>query len=51
VYDNESVVGWGTYEDKLTHEDGMWKFAERRITIHVLTPLKNGWAGPNKIAY
>jgi len=51
VQGSQSIVGWGTYEDRLIQEDGQWKFAERRITIHVLTPIEKGWAGPDKIAF
>lgn len=46
---DQSVIGWGTWEDKIAFEDGRWKFAERVITIMALTPVDKGWAGPDKI--
>ena len=45
----ESVVGWGTWDDRFVFEDGCWKFGERLITILALTPVDKGWAGPDRI--
>ncbi|MBI3951795.1 MAG: nuclear transport factor 2 family protein [Acidobacteria bacterium] len=44
-----SLIGWGTYEDTLILEDGVWKFKKKVITVLVLTPIDKGWAGPDKI--
>jgi len=46
---DESVVGWGTWDDRFVFEDGRWKFRERVITIMALTPIAKGWAGPDRI--
>ena len=46
---DESVVGWGTFEDQFVLEDGRWKLAERFVTILALTPTTRGWAMPDKI--
>ena len=51
VQGSKSIIGWGLYEDILNCENGDWKIQERRITIQVLAPIQNGWAGPNKIDY
>jgi SnoaL-like domain len=40
----ESVIAAGWYEDKYRREDGMWRFAERKIFFHHVVPLKKGWA-------
>lgn len=45
----QSVVGWGTWMDRLVFEDGRWTFAERLIEILALTPVERGWAGPDRI--
>ena len=45
----ESLVGWGNYDDTFVLEDGVLKFKKKVITVMVLTPLKAGWAGPDKI--
>lgn len=49
VRGEQSVVGWGTWDDRFVCEDGCWKFGERVITILALTPIDRGWAGPDKI--
>jgi len=46
---SESLVGWGNYDDTFVLEDGVLKFKKKVITVMVLTPLKAGWAGPDKI--
>jgi len=46
---SESLVGWGNYDDSFVLEDGVLKFKKKVITVIVLVPLKNGWAGPDKI--
>jgi ketosteroid isomerase-like protein len=45
----ESVVGWGTWEDRFVLEDGKWKIGRRLITVMALTPITRGWAMPDKI--
>ena len=46
---NESVVGWGTFEDQFALEDGRWKISQRSVTILALTPATRGWAMDDKI--
>jgi ketosteroid isomerase-like protein len=45
----ESVVGCGTYEDRLRREGGVWRFEEKIIAVLFMTPIQRGWAGPDKI--
>ena len=45
----ESIIGWGTWEDRFVCEDGAWKIAERVITILALTPITKSWAGTERI--
>jgi len=47
--DQHSVVGWGTWVDRLTRQDGVWRFARREINVMVLAPISRGWVGPDKI--
>lgn len=46
---SQSVIGWGNWEDDLIFEDGAWRFALRKITVLVLTPVERGWACQDKI--
>jgi uncharacterized protein (TIGR02246 family) len=45
----ESVVGCGTYADRLRCTDGVWRFQEKIITVLFMTPILKGWAGADKI--
>jgi ketosteroid isomerase-like protein len=45
----DSVLGWGTWEDRCVLEDGRWKIGRRLITVMALTPITRGWAMADKI--
>lgn len=40
-----SYVSAGHYDDEMVKQDGVWRFASRRITFYFLAPLHEGWAG------
>lgn len=40
----ESLIGWGTYQDRFIMEEGAWKIRNRLITILALTAVQQGWA-------
>ncbi|MBE1536969.1 nuclear transport factor 2 family protein [Actinomadura algeriensis] len=42
--DGSSVLGWGTYLDRLRVEDGTALFAYKTIDLHMGTDLATGWA-------
>jgi ketosteroid isomerase-like protein len=46
---SQSIVGWGTWEDRFALEDGKWKIKCRLVTVLALTPIDKGWARPDKI--
>ncbi|MBR0683333.1 nuclear transport factor 2 family protein [Roseomonas eburnea] len=45
VMNGVSYVSAGHYDDELIKQDGVWRFAARRITFYFLAPLHEGWAG------
>ena len=47
--EEHSVVGWGTWTDRFSREDGVWKFSRRDIYVMALTPISRGWAMQDKI--
>lgn len=46
---SDSIIGWGTWEDRFALEEGRWKFKEKVVTILALTPIDKGWAMTDKI--
>lgn len=46
----QSLRGWGVYDDDFIREDGVWKFASKRITVQVLGPFDEGWSGAAMVA-
>jgi len=46
--DGRSLIGSGTYEDRYVRAGDGWQFASRRLTMHFLVPLREGWAEGEK---
>ncbi|GAA4142129.1 nuclear transport factor 2 family protein [Actinomadura keratinilytica] len=44
--DVSSVIGWGTYRDRLRVDGGTALFADKTIDLQVSTDLEKGWARP-----
>jgi len=44
---DESIIGWGTYVDKVDVSGSRPAFAEKTIEIHHATTLAQGWAVPS----
>ena len=42
--DGRSLIGSGCYEDRYVRAGDGWNFASRRLTMHFLVPLREGWA-------
>jgi ketosteroid isomerase-like protein len=45
----QSLRGWGIYEDILVREGGVWKFKSKKVTVQVLGPFDQGWAGTTEV--
>jgi ketosteroid isomerase-like protein len=45
----QSLRGWGNYEDWFVREDGTWKFRRKKVTVQVLGPFDQGWAGGREL--
>ena len=46
--DGRSLIGSGSYEDRYVRVGDGWQFASRRLTMHFLVPLREGWAEGEK---
>lgn len=44
VENGEAVTAAGHYEDRFEREDGLWKFAHRKLVFYHRVPLSRGWA-------
>lgn len=44
--DGQSLIGAGFYEDRYVREDGVWKFAIRRLELCYLVPAGAEWQQP-----
>lgn len=49
VYNGESFLVAARFDDEYVREDGKWKFRKMTLVPYFMVPLKEGWAGPNKI--
>lgn len=44
VENGEAVTAAGHYEDRFEREEGVWKFAHRKLVFYHRVPLSRGWA-------
>ena len=44
VENGEAMTAAGHYEDRFEREDGVWKFAHRKLVFYHRVPLSRGWA-------
>ncbi len=44
VENGEAVTAAGHYEDRFERENGLWKFAHRKLVFYHRVPLSRGWA-------
>lgn len=44
VVDGQSVIGWGTYRDRLARTDEGWRITEKVNHVLAMTPIAAGWA-------
>src|SRR5215471_787056 len=49
VYRGESYLVAARYDDAYAREDGRWRFQEMAMTPIFIVPLREGWAGEEKI--
>lgn len=44
VEDGQAVTAAGHYDDEFEREDGVWRFASRKLVLYHRVPLSRGWA-------
>ncbi len=44
VVDGQSVIGWGTYRDRVARTDQGWQITEKVNHVLAMTPIAAGWA-------
>ncbi len=44
VYEGQSHVAAGHYEDEYVKREGTWKFKRRQAALYYMVPLSEGWA-------
>jgi len=49
VYKGESYLVAARYDDEYVREDGRWKFKKMVLTPWFMVPLREGWAGEDRI--
>jgi hypothetical protein len=49
VFEDESVLVAARYDDAYAREDGCWVFARMALVPIFIVPLREGWAGEDKI--
>ena len=49
VFEGESMLVAARYDDAYAREDGRWVFARMAMAPIFIVPLREGWAGPEKI--
>jgi len=49
IFNGESFLVAARFDDEYVRENGQWKFRKMTLVPYFMVPLKEGWAGPNKI--
>jgi hypothetical protein len=49
IFNGESFLVAARFDDEYVRENGRWKFSKMTLLPYFMVPLKEGWAGPNKI--
>jgi len=49
IFNGESFLVAARFDDEYVRENGRWKFRKMTLVPYFMTPLREGWAGPNKI--
>lgn len=49
IFNGESFLVAARFDDEYVRENGRWKFRKMNLLPYFMVPLKEGWAGPNKI--
>lgn len=49
IFNGESFLVAARFDDDYIRENGRWKFRKMTLLPYFMVPLKEGWAGPNKI--
>ena len=49
IFNGESFLVAARFDDEYSRENGRWKFRKMTLVPYFMVPLKEGWAGPNKI--
>jgi hypothetical protein len=49
IFNGESFLVAARFDDEYVRDNGRWKFRKMTLTPYFMVPLKEGWAGPNKI--
>ncbi len=49
IFNGESFLVAARFDDEYVRENGRWKFRKMTLLPYFMVPLKEGWAGPNKI--
>ncbi|MGH7965506.1 MAG: nuclear transport factor 2 family protein, partial [Candidatus Binatia bacterium] len=49
VFNGESFLVAARFDDEYVRENGRWKFRKMTLVPYFMVPLREGWAGENKI--
>lgn len=49
IFNGESFLVAARFDDEYIRENGQWKFRKMTLVPYFMVPLKEGWAGENKI--
>jgi hypothetical protein len=49
IFNGESFLVAARFDDEYVRDNGRWKFRKMTLLPYFMVPLKEGWAGPNKI--
>jgi hypothetical protein len=49
IFNGESFLVAARFDDEYVRENGRWKFRKMTLVPYFMVPLREGWAGENKI--